>query len=289
MKKLFIVLALISMGATLVAQQDASDLYVPGATNTIKPLSEPPGQYIPNKAPGDPVLYDNGPLITNPGVGFGGADASVLQTSLGMNTYGFGHQVLANNWVADDFTVPAGGWNIGGYGFYAYQTSSGLTSTLTAVHLIIYDGVPGAGGTNIVFGDETTNRLTSSNFTNIYRVTDDLLLSTSRPIMLNDCKFNLSLAAGTYWVAWQTDGTLASGPWAPPISILGQTTTGNGMQKLNQEPWGPTLDVTGQQGLPFLIYGQTQGPNEVPVSNWALIIGIALITIMIILRFRRLV
>jgi len=288
MKKLFIVLALISMGANLVAQQDAYDLYVPGETSTISSLSQPEGQYIPNRAPGDPVLYDNGPLVTHPGGGFGGADASVLQTNLSMSTYGVGHQVLSNYWVADDFTVPAGGWNIAGFGFYAYQTGSGITSTLTAVHLIIYDGVPGNGGTNIVFGDGTTNRLTSTSFTNIYRVLDNSMLNTDRPIMLDDCKFNLNLAPGTYWIAWQTDGTLTfAGPWAPPVTILGQTTTGNGMQYTTA--WGGYYDTGSNtpQGFPFLVYGQKGEPTSVPVSNWALFIGLGMILVFAVIRFRR--
>jgi hypothetical protein len=39
--------------------------------------------------PGAPavVLYDNGPLVTHPGGGAGGLDASALQTALGMTTY----------------------------------------------------------------------------------------------------------------------------------------------------------------------------------------------------------
>ena len=89
------------------------------------------------------VLYDNGPLVTHPGGGAGGADASALQTALGMTTYGFGHQVTANNRVADDFTVPAGGWSIDDIVFFAYQTGSGQTSTITSVNYRIWDGVPG--------------------------------------------------------------------------------------------------------------------------------------------------
>ena len=42
------------------------------------------------------VLYDNGPLATHPGGGFGGADASALQTALGMGTFGYGHRSPAN-------------------------------------------------------------------------------------------------------------------------------------------------------------------------------------------------
>ena len=39
------------------------------------------------------VLYNNGPLVNNPGGGVGGADESVVQnTSLGMTSWGLGHQ-----------------------------------------------------------------------------------------------------------------------------------------------------------------------------------------------------
>ena len=287
MKRLFVVLAFVSMGTTLVAQQDAYDLYIPGEANTVRPLSEPTGQYIQNRAPGKPVLFDNGPLVTHPGGGFGGADASFVQFSIGLLAYGSGNMVSLNYWVADDFTVPAGGWNIEGYGFYGYQVSSGLISTMTAIHIIIYDGVPGAVGTNIVYGDGATNRLTSSSFTNIYRVNENSMLSTTRPIMLNYCKFDLFLAPGTYWVAWQTDGTLPSGPWVPLISVIDQTTTGNGMQYT--PAWVSIYSGLYQQGLAFMIYGHAPGSSEVPVSNWALIIGIALIATMIFIRFRKLI
>ena len=120
------------------------------------------------------VLYDNGPIVTHPGGGFGGADASALQdVSLGMGTYGFGHQISANNRVADDFTVPAGSpWTIDTITFYAYQTGSTTTSTITDVRVQIWDGPPMVDGSNIVFGDLVTNRLASSTFSNVYRVLD---------------------------------------------------------------------------------------------------------------------
>ncbi len=38
------------------------------------------------------VLYDNGPLVTHPGGGAGGADASAVQTALAMTLYGVGYQ-----------------------------------------------------------------------------------------------------------------------------------------------------------------------------------------------------
>ena len=84
----------------------------------------------------EPVLYDNGPLVTHPGGGAGGADASALQTTLGMNTLGAGHQFLLGYRLADDFTVtdPCG-WDVQTITFFAYQTGSTTTSTINALNV----------------------------------------------------------------------------------------------------------------------------------------------------------
>ena len=172
------------------------------------------------QGPTTAVLYDNGPLVTHPGGGFAGADASALQTALGMGTYGFGHQILNDNRIADDFTVPVGDtWDITTITFFAYQTGSSTGSTMNAVHFEIWDGVPGAS--NLVFGDMATNRLVASSWTGAYRVLDTDLLGSLRPIMANIASpmGALQLSEGTYWIAWQTGATLTSGPWAPPVSI----------------------------------------------------------------------
>jgi hypothetical protein len=211
------------------------------------------------------VLYDNGPLTTHPGGGFGGANASALQTALGNSTYGFGHAISSGFRVADNFTVPAGGWNISTITFYAYQTGSTTTSTINNVNLRIWDGQPGAS--NIVFGDTTTNRLASSTYSGIYRVLDTNLLASDRPIMADVVTVNTTLPAGTYWLDWQTGGTLGSGPWAPPVTILGQTAKpGSDGQQFNPTTgaWAPAVDTgaAATQDFPFLIEGAgATGPS----------------------------
>lgn len=212
------------------------------------------------------LLYDNGPLVTHPGDGAGGADASALQTALLMSTYGFGNQVSAGNRVADDFTVTGSGWLIDTITFFGYQTGSSTNSTFTAVNLQIWDGPPNEPGSMIVFGDPVTNRMISSEWSNMYRVLDTALTATDRPVMANVVEVSTFLPPGTYWLDWQADGTLTSGPWAPPISILGQTTTGNALQWTGA--WAPLID-TGSgtvQGLPFIITGMTDcsAPADVP-------------------------
>ena len=92
------------------------------------------------------LLYDNGPLVNCPGCGSGGADESQLQGALGMTTLGLGHQLTAGNRIADDFEVPAGGWFIQTITFFAYQTGSTTTSTMTGVNLQIGTARPTTRG-----------------------------------------------------------------------------------------------------------------------------------------------
>jgi hypothetical protein len=95
-------------------------------------VSDPQGT-VPPFVP-EAILWDNGPLATCSGCGAGGADESMLQdSSLGMNTLGFGHQAADDNRIADDFTISdPTGWDIEFFHFWAYQTGSTTTSTITA-------------------------------------------------------------------------------------------------------------------------------------------------------------
>lgn len=156
MKKLFklslVIAVVLSTSATIAQNQSAVDTWS-GDRSAVNTLQLDPNQNIVPLGSGDVVLYDNGPLVNSPGTGAGGADESVLQSiSLTINTLGFGHQIVNNNWVADDFDVPSGGWDITKFVFYAYQTGSPTTSTINDVRFIVYDGIPGVGGTNIDMG-----------------------------------------------------------------------------------------------------------------------------------------
>ncbi len=207
------------------------------------------------------ALWDNGPLVTHPGGGAGGNDASALQTAM-LGIYGFGNQFSAGNRIADDFTVPAGGWTLDQITFFAYQSFAGPPSTITGVYYQIWDGPPNDPSSTVVFGDLTTNRLINTVWMNAYRVLDTNLTNTDRPIMANTASAGVFLPAGDYWLDWMTDGSAASGPWAPPISILGQPATGNGMQYTGA--WAPADDTGYQQGFPFIIEG-AGGAASIPI------------------------
>ncbi len=250
------VIKILSILALVAAMPVAAD-------NTFEPASAtgvgvPPDSLSPVWDGPRAVLYDNGPLVTHPGGGSGGADASALQTALGMGTYGYGNQVSAGNRIADQFTIPVGEtWDITSITFFGYQSFAGTTSTITAVNAQITDAMP-PGGT-VVFGDQSTNIMGSTAWTNTYRVLDTALTGTDRAIMANVTSAVVSLGEGTYWINWATDGSASSGPWAPAVTILGSTTTGDGLQSTDSgATYAPLVDVGGQ-GFPFIVEGTLQG------------------------------
>jgi hypothetical protein len=235
------------------------------ATSTNTPMATP--TYTPTVTPtADPgVLYDNGPLITHYGTGPGGADESVLQTSLGMDALGFNVSYSTFR-IADDFEVTSpGGWTIENVIFYAYQTYSGTGSTFTYVNYRIWDGPPTEPTSNVVYGDSTTNRLENTGWANIYRRAEGASGNTDRPIMHIIGEADVHLGPGTYWLDWQLDGSLSSGPWQPPITIIGAKTTGDALQ-WDGATWAPLLDGgTGTaQGAPFQLWGIADSQPPTP-------------------------
>lgn len=207
-------------------------------------------QYTP-----EAVLFDNGPIINAPGGGPGGSDGSILQTGLGLNVLGFGASQASGIRIADDFVVPAGQtWTIQDFICYAYQTGSTTTSTITAVNVRIWNGQPGVG--TVVFGDTVTNRMSATTWFNAYRYSDTSP-GTTRPIMKQTVTLGVTLTEGQYWIDWQIAGSLASGPWAPPITINGQAATGNALQYISGA-WNALIDngsAQAPQGLPFILNG----------------------------------
>ena len=209
-----------------------------------------------------PILtYQNGPLVNLPGGGLDGADASELQViALGMHARGFGNSLATGNRLADEFIITnVDGWTIDTISFYAYQTGSPITSTMTAVNLRIWDGPPNVPTSTIIFGNTSTNRMTHTTWSGVYRTADNEDPDDDiRPIMANTVAINSFLSPGTYWLDWQTDGTLSSGPWAPPIVISNVITTGNSLQLTSDGIWVAVTDsgTDTSQGFPFQITGQ---------------------------------
>ena len=231
--------------------------------HNVKATAQPVGgEHYTSYITSDPSraeLYNNGPFITHPGGGAGGKGASAVQTNLGMSGLGYlvNHSASPGSYyyLADDFEV-TGAWNLEEIKFYAYQTGSGATSTFTGVYVQIWDGAPNAGGV-VVWGDLTKNRKISTKNISVYRVLDTGLQNTDHRIMeivadMSGCILN----AGTYWVQWGLTGSASSGPWGVPVTILGQTTTGNGLRATSTgwQNWQDGGTSTGQGGA-FIIKG----------------------------------
>ena len=234
-------------GGPVVCNQEAQGLqcYQPSSSNRLNITK---------------VLYSNGPLINKPGQGAGGKNASMVQTNLGMTSYGWNDFLSNNFFLADDFIVPSGqAWNVKTLSFFLYQTNSGLISTIKNLRFVIYDAPLTNPNKNIVCGTMLDNaKIKSNEWSQIYRVYPDTFLSnTQRPIMqVTVDSGGCILNQGTYWLAWTSTGdNLLTGPWAPVITINGQTSTGNALQSTNSGvTWNPLIDV-GPQGLPFTLRG----------------------------------
>lgn len=205
------------------------------------------------------VLYDNGSIVTSIGTGVDGQDESVLQfQGLGMFSISYSNEAHLGNRISDDFTVVGSDWEIGTITFYAFQTGA-TASTITDFNLQIWDGRPDLVGSQIVFGDQVTNRMTNTYDTNILRVRDDTTgTNDERQVAAIVVEVNLTLAAGTYWLDWSCEGSTSSGPYMPPLTIPGVKITGNALQTNNDGiNWVDANDfgTVTQQGFPFVIEG----------------------------------
>lgn len=198
------------------------------------------------------VVYDNGPHINMPGI----PDLSLLEsTTLSMNTLGGNISHSAGYGVADDFELVAE-TEITSISVYAYQTGATSTS-INAMYVTIWDGDPSDVTSSIVWGNSTTNVFSSVENSAVYRVSETDMGGRTRLIQkVNASISGLTLDAGTYWLEYSLGGSVASGPWQPPVVILGETTTGNALQ-LVATGWQPWLDTgtNTPQGLPFQIHG----------------------------------
>lgn len=216
------------------------------------------------------VLWDNGPFVTSIGTGVGGADESIVDAT--ETTNGFGCQWISDIRLSDDFVIPAGEtWEITSITLFGYQTGFGPPSTLTGAYIEIFD-LPPEYGTS-VYGDLFTNVMTTTEWMNCYRVQFSASGTNSdRPVMVNVCEFSspIVLTEGDYWLCWQIDGTEASGPWNPPITIDGTLVTGDGVQ-FYTGGWSYIVDSTSgnAKGLPFILEGTVAGALE--NETWATI------------------
>ena len=187
--------------------------------------------------------------------------------------------------LADDFTVPAGQtWSISKFSFYAFQLNA-TTHPFDGLYFRIYNGPPNAGGT-VIFGNLTTNRLSKSTDTKIYRIFNSLVPApgstptTNHLIFKVSSNVTLNLSAGTYWIEWAIRPINRRVLNAPTSTVKGQripwsASTPNAIQlRVGTNTWSTIVDAGKPDSapdvnveFPFEIEYTTACQNAVDVTN----------------------
>jgi len=190
------------------------------------------------------TLFNNGAAVA------GVPPISVIRT--GGTLFGAGAQgaTAPPNIVADNFSVGGPGWTVESLSFFGYQSFAASAFTFTNA---IW---------SVVSGDVNTGTLVASGTTAVtngglqgYRVTATTLTNTDRAIFRLDANVSdFNLAAGNYWLRWSLTGSLASGPWQPPLA---NGVVGNATQSTGTSLGSFVAILDGGEGveLPFLISG----------------------------------
>jgi hypothetical protein len=219
-------------------------------------------------------IYDNGPVVSGMYDGAGFANTCLLQTLIPNPGAIFGFQANNNAGfrVADDFHLKAPGpVTITEIEVFAYQTGSSTTSTITGLYVDITAGDPSLGAPPVPgspgFGVNlfTAGTVINNSWSNMYRVSDTNLSNATRPIMAVRCILPapITLTPGlNYWLSYALTGSLASGPFVPPVVILNEMNVGNAKQ-LTPSGW-QTLTNCATPGcgngvkIPFRLHGDGQ-------------------------------
>lgn len=187
-------------------------------------------------------VYSNGPVSD----GVNASNQPISKLISPASIFGFGGQIAANNWMADDFTVTGPGWKVTRLSFFAYQTgATGFTFNAANVG-IVTGGDPNAGTSML----SLSNAAVTNGGLAAYRVSSTTPDVTNRPMFRVDVATNVILNAGVHSLKWSLGGTLASGPWFAPVAPF---TAGNATQSLNGGAFTAALDAgLGLQAeLPF--------------------------------------
>jgi hypothetical protein len=220
------------------------------------------------------LLHDNGPIITHPGAGSGGADVSALDNTATFHTphniFGFGAQAppLANNALADDFTV-CGTWTVTHLELFGYATGVAPPSA-TLVYAQIWNGDPRAGG-SVIWGDLTTNLVTSAptGVFNCYRTLIGTLGVSNRAVQAIRVQLPspLTLPPGVYWLEFQFSGV----SFCPPVTENEMNDTGNAIQRVGQT-WALLNNAiapnTAGVAVPFRIHGTAMGQTLASATTY---------------------
>lgn len=217
---------------------------------------------------------DHAQLINKPGQGTGaiaGGDLSQLET--GELNFGLGAQKVGtttSNIVADDFQVSGGGFIVDKICFFTYQTGATATS-ITGVNYAI----GGSATTSLTTASSFSVNWWNPNGVGVYRNNVGDTTSSNRRIQVVEVDVtDFTLGAGTHFLSFQFTGSLASGPWCPPLPTSNASHGLNALQSINGGAFAAVGNGTvGGQAvgcdLPFIVKGQAV-PEPATMSVLAL-------------------
>lgn len=219
--------------------------------------------------------YVNGNLSTGPTASSGEtapAGSNWSEVQVGNANAGYSASITNGFSIADDFTIPGGTWGLTKFTCYAYSTGyAGAASPFTEMRVQIFNTDPSVPGATPIYGDLTTNALTSSTAANLYRIFN-ATAATNRIIWKLEANLSISLTAGQYWIEWQTGTALASN-FSPASTVVGTVTQpgNNAMQHtLAGDTWAPILDgpaAADPQDMPFLLDYTTSACTGTPTPG----------------------
>ncbi|MFM9996465.1 MAG: hypothetical protein ACKVU4_11775 [Phycisphaerales bacterium] len=221
MKRQIVVGVFAACGAASVAAGQAADLawgisdprarvYIPGP-------AQPPVNW--NHNPTDAVLWDNGPFVTGPAAAGGcvGSQSLLQNPSMCLNTFGYTASAAFN--LADDFTLTSAS-TVSSITVYAYQTTATAPS-ITGGTMRIHTSQPVLPTDPAI---ATTSTVAPVTMSGVFRQSE-ITIPCTRQIQIVKFTFApaVNLPAGTYWISWLLTGNAAlTGPFTPPVSIIGQ-------------------------------------------------------------------
>jgi len=190
------------------------------------------------------VLWNNGPVATGPAVNCVGQQSLNQNVSECTTTAGWSADSSENNSVADDFTLSQRSI-LDVAVLYAYEVQVGVTQpTITAATVRIHTGQPSSPGNQVLV---TKTALSSPvDATDVYRQTESAPDCNRRLQRVAVDLEGLILDPGTYWISFQMLGGPSSGPWVPPVTILGELSKpgANGLRSSAGSNFGPATSST---------------------------------------------
>jgi hypothetical protein len=209
------------------------------------------------------LLYDRSNVRTGIGNGADGADTSSVAANASYPGYPFPQSLTPPVGVAEQFTLSSLSL-VNSVVVLADSTwpSYGVppNSPFFGATMNIWNGQPGVAGSTIV---ASSNLLTDSRWTGIYRVGRSDLTFPLRPIMSLTLGFNnVALTDGTYYAAWSITllvpgGTVYEAECPPVMNPDGTMPVGTALQTLDGTQWTGVVDLgAGHQiGLPIEVTG----------------------------------